>query len=369
MPNPTLATIIAEAVAKADQVPAEPEPVIEIVKEQPANTAAAAQSVAPDAGIEDMKRQLAEANQRQKNSEEEARQARIRERDAVAAKQEAERRAREAGGAVEHERRTAQDAQFTAISSALDGVNRELGTLEDAYAKLLEAGDFAKTAKMQVEIAKLGAKAVQLEAGKAQIEDERRQAAAVAAAAPKAEAQPAAKSRDEQEDDYINAQPDSATREWLRTNRSRFFSDDAWRNKVTNASGHAIHNMGLRAGSPDYFKFIEEQVGLRQKPETPTTPAPSTETPVATAASPLSAAARPQTPAAVSPATTRPQAPPAAPPSRSAPPDMANGGEPGRIQLTDEEVKFCEQNELNPYKYWQQKQQLVKEGRVGPGSR
>lgn len=242
----------------------------------------------PAAGVEALKRQLAQAEEDKRLAQNSAAQE-------AAGRADAERRATANAEQARRAEIQAGDSQFDSVSNALNASNREMENLQALKATALEAGNYAEEARLAGEIAKAGARIVNLEAGKAAIEAQRK----AAAEAPPPVQQPAPTQSPQQQQDAFLASLPARTADWVRSH-PQFFTDPAYQRKVMNAAAYAETSLGLNHTSDDYFKFIDGQAI----------------TPVA--ASPMSTAA-----ASVqdrsSPAAPMKPAPVAAAPSRSVP--------------------------------------------------
>lgn len=331
----------------------EPQPEI-VVIDPAAAPAAPVQPQGDDAaaGIAALKAQIAERDSllsRQNSELESAHRLRV----------EAENRARAAARDTETSRASATDAEHTAILNGLTSAQAEAAALETEFAALMADGKFKEAGALQGRLGRVGARIEALEQGKAAIE-----------AAKKNPPTPQQKtlSPDEERENFLAAQH-PANAAWIRQNSSRFFTDPVFREKASAASNYANKVLGHAIGTPEYFQHVEEAVGLRTKaaPAAVTTPPPTplAPGPTATAAEPLSGAAAPVAPA--QPAQPQRQPTYAAPPSRSAPPSPSNGGTPGRYEMTPEEAKFCDDNELDKAAYCRNREQLKREGRWGTG--
>lgn len=305
------------------------------------------------AGIAALKQQIADRDQllqRQNSELESAHRGRV----------EAENRARAQAREADTSRASATDAEHTAILNGLTSAQAEASALESEFAQLMADGKFKEAGALQAKLGRVGARIETLEAGKTAIE-----------AAKKAPAQQPVQSESEQREAFL-AQQHPANAAWIRQNVNRFFTDPAFREKAAAASQYAAKVLNLTIGTPEYFQHVDEATGIKPKvapaavtvPVTPVAPGPT-----ATPAEPLSGASAPVV-------VTQPQQPVqrqrtyAAPPSGGTPRNYGNGGSlPGEIRMTETEIKFCEDNDLNPVSYWQEREKLKKEGRWGNNGR
>jgi hypothetical protein len=259
-------------------------PLVETVAVQPAPTDN------PEEGVEALKRQIATRDAQLREFEERSR------RDATA-RVEAERRATQMGDEARRSAIIAADSQFDSIANALNASNREMEGLQQLKAVALEKGEFTDVAKIDAQMSKVGARVVQFETAKAQLEDERKRAPVVEQTV----AQPTVSDDQRREQFLANLPPQSAA--WIRgLPNNRYFTDPAFASKVNAAAQYAEQVKGINHNSGDYFRFIEQEVGLATAP-------------VVTAA--VSAAAAPVHERQSAP--TRAAAPVAAAPSRSVP--------------------------------------------------
>lgn len=280
---------------------------------------------APQAGVEDLKRQLAEQKQARADAERGVVAEREQRMRATAHAADAERRAVSSASAATEARQAESDAQFHSIVNALTAYEKQRDALKGKYASLLEEGKFTEAADLNSEIAEVASRITSLRDGKTAAEDARKRAAD----APAKPAAPAAAPVDEaaQQEQWLNAQaPHNAA--WIRQHRDRFFGDKNFAEKAIAASNYALKVMGHAGGSDAYFRHIEEAVGLRQRDDA--VPAAPTYTPAAPAAPAPSAPLAPSSAAAAS--QTRSSPTPAAPPSRTAP--GAAPGQPGGTAIT-----------------------------------
>jgi hypothetical protein len=166
--------------------------------------------------------------------------------DEKAARIEAERRAQEASEAEVRAKTEVQGSQLDLIKNAITQITQSADILEQRYADLLGAQDFAGAAKVQREMATNAAKLVQLEAAKTNMEKAPKPAATVA--------------QDRVEQLAQQLTPRSAA--WVRAH-PEFARDDKKYQKMIAAHNIAIAD-GLSADTDEYFNSIEET--LRIKP-------------------------------------------------------------------------------------------------------
>lgn len=303
--------------------------------------------------IEDLKRQLAEKEERISQEATETQRARARADAEASARADAEARARDAerlrqDAHVNSERSMAR-TQLDSLASTIESAHGQMANLKTAMVAANEAGDFAKAADIQADMALLGAKMVTLETGKAALEER------VKTPEPGADGRnvpgggneaPRQLTPSEQRVEFIQKQP-PIVQAWLRgPHGERFFNDTEFRNQVAAAArdAGAIYNIN----SQQYLDHVEEKVGLRQ---------------------PAGAAAGGGAP----PGGGRD-------PSGdgrmvSAPAGGASGGSvrtaPGgatEVSLSREEIEMAHRQGLSPGEYARYKKQLKDEGLIGPGA-
>lgn len=220
------------------------------VEEQKVNTPAEPAVDERDAALEELKSQI-EAHK----------QAVARER---AGREEAERRARENETRAQSYQAEAQDGRLTAISNAIRAVQSEADSAERSYADALASGDHQSAAKAQRVIASMEARLLQLENGKAAIEEQLE--------ASKGQPQKSFPV-ERQAPDPIEAWADtlsSQSASWVREHRDAF-RDPAVVRRIGAAHSAAVELEGIQPDTPEYFAFIETRIGLR-KPERPAEP-------------------------------------------------------------------------------------------------
>ncbi len=302
--------------------------------------AKAAPTDSPEAAVAELKKQLAEKDAESKANRDDA------DRNRKAAT-EAEQRARDAGGQTQHAIKVAQSHELDSITNALGAATREQEALEAKLTAAHEAGEFGTVAKLQGQLAKLGARLVQLEDGKAALD----------ARAKEQPRQPQPVTEEQQREAYL-ARRTAPTAAWVRAH-PQFFTDAAFKQKVEAADGYVANILGIARDTPEYFTKVEETVGIRQ--------AAASAAAVVVDRTANAAAAEPAEPA--KPAS-RPV--PAATPSRSVPgarPDSAGGI---KVSLTAEERAAAQwlhprQKDTDPdpeVVYARNKHALIQEGRL-----
>lgn len=212
--------------------------------------------------------------------------------------------------------------ELALITQSLEGANSQLGTLEQELARQNEAGEFKEAAKTQGKIARLAAQVDRLEVEKTTFEaniGQRRTPTHEGTVQP-----PGSKVEQRQEPGTIGQQLerwlstlDPPAAKWIREH-----PDCAPPNLGGTASGYkkmlaghyAADAAGVETNSPEYFKMIEESVGLRQKEPPPGN----------------NQQRRPQPPGARRPI-------PGAPPSREAPGGSQTPGRTRQVRLSKDQ--------------------------------
>lgn len=267
-------------------------------------------SEVPQDGIEELKRQLAAATANTETEKRRAEAAEASRETERLAREEAERRAREASGQAQQARGASEQHRFESVVNALNAASHEQSQIESQLATATEEGRFADAAKLQGQLARVASRVEQLEQGKAAIETARSNPAPQ---------QPA--SQNPKEAYLASVSPKTAA--WLRRN-DRFFTDGKFQNLVRSAHTMAVDGRGLVPESDEYFRFVEEQAGLRQpEPVAQYQPVPE---------------AAPQT--VVQPAAQQRPPVPAAPVSRTVP-SSQTGVNGNKITLTPEEREMA----------------------------
>lgn len=261
-----------------------------------------------DEGIKNLKRQL-----------ETERQARA----------DAERRAREAQNNASRASLEVQDSNLQLIVSAIDSVKRSNEMMKRDYAMAMSAGDYETAAEVQSNMSLNNAKLLQLENGRAALEQKL--------------ANPP-KPQPEVPQDPVEAiagqlSPRSAA--WVRAH-PECVRDKRLYMKMIGAHNIAVAD-GFQADSDEYFAEIERQMGYRK---------PQAAVQVDDDEEPTSMAAKPM---------ARKAPPPAAPSSRA-----ASNGTGGRntVTLSREEREMAGMMGMTPEEYAKNKVALKKEGKI-----
>ena len=264
--------------------------------------------ISPDVGIEALRHQL-----------EMERQARA----------EAERRARQAESHASKASMEVQDSNLQLISSAIDSVNRTNQMLKRDYAAAMSSGNYEHAAEIQSQMSINGAKLLQLENGKAALEQR------ISNPPPKQPEEP----MDPVEAVASQLSPRSAA--WVRAH-PECVRDQKLYMRMIGAHNIAVSD-GFVPDSDEYFEQIERQMGMRKQPTAVSHQ--ETEEPTSMAAKPM--ARRPP--------------PPAAPSSRA-----ASNGSGGRntVTLNSAEREMASIMGMTPEEYAKNKVALKKEGKL-----
>jgi hypothetical protein len=222
-----------------------------------------------------------------------------------------------------------QDSNLQLIVSAIDSVNRTNYMLKRDYAAAMSAGNFEHAAEIQSQMSINGAKMLQLENGKAALEQR------IANPPPKPQEAPL----DPVEAIASELSPRSAA--WVRAH-PECVRDRRLYMKMIGAHNIAVAD-GFQADTDEYFSEIERQMGYR-KPQTAVAREEAEE--------PTSMAAKPM--------ARKPQ-PPAAPSSRT-----AGNGSAGRntVTLNSAEREMASIMGMTPEEYAKNKVALKKEGKL-----
>jgi hypothetical protein len=293
-----------------EELKTEAEEVVVAPPEEPADEPApkGEEPALDDEGIKNLKRQL-----------ETERQARA----------EAERRAREAQNTASRASLEVQDSNLQLIMSAIDSVKRSNEMMKRDYAMAMSAGDYETAAEVQSNMSLNNAKLLQLENGRAALEQ---RLANPPKPQPEAPQDPV---------EAIAGQLSPRSAAWVRAH-PECVRDKRLYMKMIGAHNIAVAD-GFVADSDEYFAEIERQMGYR-KPQT-AVQAEEDEEPTSMAAKPMA----------------RKAPPPAAPSSRA-----ASNGTGGRntVTLTREEREIAGMMGMTPEEYAKNKVALKKEGKI-----
>ena len=288
-----------DAVEKAAKEP-------EIKIEEPKEEAPA--EISPEDGIETLKKRF-----------EEERLARI----------EAERRAETAARMAHEARGQVDEGNLQLVTSAIDTLKRETDILKANLRAAMASGDYSAAADAQEAMADAKAKLLQLENGRAALQEQAKN--------PRIHPQqiPA---YDPVETLASQLSPRSAA--WVRAH-PEFARNERLTQKMV-----AAHNLvtadGVQPDTDEYFETVERILGVQA-------PAAS----VAAAEAPMSAASAP---------TQRRSSPAAAPVSRSG--TGTGGGSPNVVRLSADEREMAKMMGMTAEEYARNKLALIKDGKL-----
>jgi hypothetical protein len=282
------------------------EPEIEVVE---APAVAKSAILKPEDGLEKLKQQL--------EAEKAARLA------SDAARQTAEQHAREASAAEVEARTKTQGTELEFLTTAIGSLTRETDALESRYAEAMAAQDYAGAAKAQREMANNAAKLQRLEEGKSALEK-----------APK----PQPRQFQDPVEQFASRLSAPAAA-WIRAH-PEYVRNQAKNDELLAADALARARR-VRMDTPEYFKMVEDTLGLTQNPETAST--------IEVDTTPQRATGGRQT------------APAAAPVSRAG---GGQGSRPNTVRLTSEEVEMAKMMDMTPEQYAKNKIALQREGKM-----
>lgn len=264
------------------------------------------QAISAEEGLEAFKKKYEEERQARIDAEDRARQAAM--------------QAREAQGQV-------GDTNLQLVTSAIDTLKRESDILKANLRAAMASGDYSAAADAQEAMADTKAKLLQLENGKAALQEQLRNP--VQRVEPPVDAVEALASQ---------LSPRSAA--WVRAN------PDYARNPRLTQKMIAAHNLvtadGIAPDTDEYFESVERVLGVSAPPSAS----------VAAAEAPLSAAAAP---------AQRRSSPAAAPVSRSGNPTNSR---PNVVRLTAQEREMAQMVGQTPEEYARNKLALIKAGKI-----
>lgn len=264
------------------------------------------QAISAEEGLEAFKKKYEEERQARIDAEDRARQAAM--------------QAREAQGQV-------GDTNLQLVTSAIDTLKRESDILKANLRAAMASGDYSAAADAQEAMADTKAKLLQLENGKAALQEQLRNP--VQRVEPPVDAVEALASQ---------LSPRSAA--WVRAD------PDYARNPRLTQKMIAAHNLvtadGIAPDTDEYFESVERVLGVSAPPSAS----------VAAAEAPLSAAAAP---------AQRRSSPAAAPVSRSGNPTNSR---PNVVRLTAQEREMAQMVGQTPEEYARNKLALIKAGKI-----
>lgn len=271
---------------------------------------AAPLEISPEEGIETFKKRF-----------EEERQARL----------EAERRAEAAARYAQQAQGQVDEGNLHLVNSAIETLKREGDILKANLRAAMATGDHAAAADAQEAIADAKAKLLQLENGKAALQDQAKNQ--------RMHPQQMPPSVDPVEALASQLSPRSAA--WVRAH------PEYARNPRLMQKMVAAHNLvtadGIAPDSDEYFDAVEQTLGVRNAPSAS----------VAAAEAPMSAAAAP---------SQRRSSPAAAPVSRSG--TGTGGGSPNVVRLSADEREMAQMMGMTAEEYARNKLALIKDGKL-----
>lgn len=272
---------------------------------KPEKKEAKSEEIAPEEGIQELKKRL-----------EYEKQARI----------DAERRAQQANSQINKAYQEVKDTNYQLVTNAIETVKSRAEMLKNAYRESMSVSDFDKAADIQQAMIENDRQLSDLKRGEKALKEQMEESEAQRA---KPVASPAV---DPVEQMAQAVSPVSAR--WLRDNRDTL-QDERNIRKMFRAHEDALDD-GIKPDTPEYFDFIETRIGIRKHVEE--------------AQEPLSEAAAPVPRKSVSP--------PAAPVSRG------NGTRPGTVRLTREQAETAKMMGMTEKEYATAMLALREEGKL-----
>lgn len=223
---------------------------------------------------------------------------------------EAQRAAEETAQQLNTFRQSAEQSQYDSIVTAMGAAQIEVDSAKRDIMLAGAAQDYGALADAQERLATAKAHMVGLEQGKNNYEYRKNNH--------EYQQRPA---------DPIEAMDLSyEEKSWLRQHPEAL--NDIRKNTKLNAAYFDAMDKGLRRGSPEYFEFIETEMGYRQPPKEPQQHQQEEDNPVMVAA----------------------------PPSKSVPSGSGTGGTKGRYTLTKEEAEIAKLSGITPQEYVKQRE-------------
>jgi hypothetical protein len=245
------------------------------------------------------------------------------------ARQEAENRAHTAMLHAEKASTEVEDTNLHLVNSAIDTVKREQDILKAHYREAMSVGDYDKVADLQAEMSTNAAKLLQLENGKAAMENR----------PAKQPVQPMQRAVNPVEDFASRLSPRSAA--WIRKN-PQCVTDQNMMRKMIAAHELAVTD-GVEPDSDEYFGLIENTLKIRPRETSEVEDNPMSE--------------------ASAPTQRRSgSVPPAAAPVARA--GNATGTRQNVVRLSAEEREHAASMGMKPEEYARNKMLLIKEGKL-----
>ena len=242
-----------------------------------------------------------------------------------AARIEAQNHARMAYETAADAKNEVQDTNLQLVKNAIDTVKRNNDILKYNYSEAMSVGDYNKAAEIQETMGMNSAKLMELERGRAHMEN-----------APKVVAPEPPRPSDPVEALASQLSPRSA--DWVRRN-PQCVTDPRMYQKMVAAHNLAVAD-GYAPDSDDYFGVIEDTLKISKRVNTDYDD------------DAMSSAAK---------VTQRRSAPPAAPVSRGG---GGTGSRPNEVRLTREEIETARDLGMTEKEYARNKMLLKKEGRM-----
>lgn len=202
-------------------------------------------------GVEVLKAQLAELEKRaeleRKAREETERVARQREQELHQYRQQ-----------VEQAQTEVTDSRYQMIVNSIDAFRRDAELAKRDYAVALAAGNFEAVAEAQAKNARAEAQIVQLENGKAALEDQARQAKAMQEQQALQQTQQRQQTPSERFDAYI-AQFSPRAQQYLRQH-PEYATDERLNRRLLRAHGEAVDEQQLVPDTDAYYRFLDDRM-------------------------------------------------------------------------------------------------------------
>jgi hypothetical protein len=210
---------------------------------------------------------------------------------------------------------------ITLVSTAIDTVKRDQEILKANLRDSLAIGDYDRAAQINDAMSMNSAKLLQLEQGFSEMKSRPRQEEPVRHADPI---------------DELASRVTPLSAKWLKQNRDHL--DDPRAIRMMGRAHEDAIDMGIQAESDEYFRFVEDRLGIGREQPRQQRQEQSDESD-----SPFSEAAS---------SSSRRQSPPAAPVSRSG---SAPGTRPNVVRLTPAEVEAARISGITPQEYYMNK--------------
>jgi len=215
-------------------------------------------------GIEDLLKRLKEVETREQNEK-------LARRDAERRAADSDATAKKVSEELEGTKAAKDDAEYNAVENALAAVQAEGDAAAKELEAAFEAGDAKKIVEAQRKVARSEARAVELEGGKAALDARRKTAAEREEPGDRREPR-RTDAREERRaadtgdpvEQYIN-QFHPRSQDWLRRHRE-CVTDDKLNKKVL-AAHNLAESEGIKANTDEYFDYIDEFMGFKEKKE------------------------------------------------------------------------------------------------------